>query len=121
DAVASGVLGGVAGFVGGAQHVSRASARGGDRDDADADAQREAPLRRYVAELFDRPLQLPGDLFRLSQGTVFQEDTEFMAAEACERVPAAQPAAQQAPDPAEQVIPGLVTAGIVHDLDSIEA
>src|SRR5207244_12501977 len=38
DAVASGVLGGVAGLVRGAQDVSRASARGGDRDDANADA-----------------------------------------------------------------------------------
>src|SRR5881398_1438775 len=120
DAVASGVLGGVAGFVGGAQHVSRASARGGDRDDADANAQREAPLRPYVAELFDRPLQLPGDLFRLGQGTVFQQDTEFIAAEACERVPAAQATAQQAADPAEQVIPGFVTARVVHELESVQ-
>src|ERR1700704_4839375 len=62
DAVASGVLGGVTGFVGGAQDVSRASARGGDRDDADAGAQREAPLPPDVTELFDRPLELPGDL-----------------------------------------------------------
>src|SRR5207302_9053975 len=72
DAVASRVLGGIACLVGGAQHVNRASTRSGDRDDADANAQREAPLPPYVAELFDRPLQLPGDLFRLSQGTVFQ-------------------------------------------------
>src|SRR2546429_9724446 len=36
DAVASGVLGGVAGFVGGAQHVSRASARGGGCEDGRA-------------------------------------------------------------------------------------
>src|SRR6266566_5203832 len=120
DAVASRVLGGVAGFVGGAQDVSRASARGGDRDDADADAQREAPLPTYVAELFDRSLELPGDLCRLGQGTIFQEDTEFIAAEACERVPAAQATAQQAADPAEQVIPGFVTAGIVHELESVQ-
>src|SRR5439155_15015202 len=120
DAVASGVLGGVAGFVGGAQDVSRASARGGDRDDADADAQREAPLPPYVAELFDRSLELPGDLCRLSQGTVFQEDTEFIAAEACERVPAAQATAQQAADLAEQVIPGFVTARVVHKLESVQ-
>src|SRR5436189_1985867 len=65
DAVASSVLGGVAGFVGSAQDVSRASAGGGDRDDADADAQREAPLPPYVGELFDRPRELPGELFRL--------------------------------------------------------
>src|SRR6058998_1911376 len=101
DAVASGVLGGVAGFVGGAQDVSRASARGGDRDDADADAQREAPLPPYVAKLFNRPLELPGDLCRLGQGTVFQQDTEFIPAEACERVPAAQATTQQAADLAE--------------------
>src|SRR5256884_6278387 len=44
DAVASPVLGGIAGLVGGAQHVSRASALRRDGDDADADAQREAPL-----------------------------------------------------------------------------
>src|SRR2546429_184192 len=67
DAVASCVLRGIAGLVGGAQHVSRASARRGDGDDADADAPREAPLPPRVPEVFDRPLQLPGDLFRLGQ------------------------------------------------------
>src|SRR6266536_4472191 len=120
DAVASGVLGGVAGFVGSAQDVSRASACGGDRDDAYGDAQREAPLPPDVAELFDRPLELPGDLCRLGQGTVFQQDTEFIAAEARKRVPAAQATAQQAADLAEQVIPGFVAARVVHELESIQ-
>src|SRR5207245_3461255 len=74
----------------------------------------------YVAELCDRPLELPGDLCRLGQGTVFQQDTEFIAAEACERVPAAQATAQQAADLAEQVIPGFVTARVVHELESVQ-
>src|SRR5438046_4516339 len=48
DAVAPGVLGGVAGFVGGAQNVRRASACGGDRGDAAAEDRREAPLTQHV-------------------------------------------------------------------------
>src|SRR2546430_1941115 len=106
DAVASPVLGGIARLVGGAQHVSRASALRGDGDDADADAQREAPLPPRVPEVFDRPLELPGDFFRLGQRAVLQQDAEFVAAEARERVAAAQPTAQQAPALAVQVIPG---------------
>src|SRR5439155_25403611 len=52
DAVASRALGGVARGGGGAQDAGRASARRGDRDEADADAQGEAFLLPHVAEVF---------------------------------------------------------------------
>src|SRR5258706_8918549 len=104
DAVASCVLGSVAGSAGGAQDVGRASTRRGDRDEADADAQRETPPLRHVAVGFDRPLELACDFLRPSQGTVFQQDAEFVAAEARERVAAAQQTVKQAADPAEQLI-----------------
>src|SRR5712671_5585056 len=119
-AVASCVLGGVAGSVGGAQNLGRAFARCGDRDEADADAQREGPLPPRVAKVSDRTLELPGDFFRLRQRTVFQQDAEFIAAEARKRVAAAQLTVEHAADLAEQVVPRLVAAGIVHGLESVQ-
>src|SRR5258706_12598225 len=120
NAVAPCVLGGVAGGVGGAEDVGRASARRGDRDETDADAQREGPLLPHVAEVFDRTLELPSDFLRLGQRTVFQQDAEFVAAEARERVAAAQLTIKHAADPAQQVVPSLVTPGIVYDLEPVQ-
>src|SRR5207247_2598426 len=71
DAIASGALGGVARGGGGAQDAGRASARRGDRDEADADAQGKALLLPHVAEVFDRAPELPGDFFRAGQRTAF--------------------------------------------------
>jgi hypothetical protein len=51
---------------------------------------------------------------------VFQEEAEFVSAEARDRVAAAQTTSQQAGDPPEEVIPGLVTATIVHDFESVQ-
>ena len=90
DAVASRALGGVARGGGGAQDAGRASARRGDRDETDADAQGEAFLLPHVAEVFDRAPEPAGDFFRLGQRTAFHQDAEFVAAEARKRVAAGQ-------------------------------
>ncbi len=91
----------------------------GDRDKADADAQREALLLPHVAEVFDRAPELSGDFFRPGQRTAFHEDAEFVAAEARNRVAAPQLTVNQSADLAKQLIPRLATAGIVYDLESV--
>src|SRR5882762_1112152 len=119
DAVASCALGGIARSGGGAQDAGRASGPRGDRDKADADAQGEALLVPHVAEVFDRAPELPRDFFRPGQRVAFHEDAEFVAAEPRKRVAAAQQTVNQTADLAEQLIPRLATAGIVHDLESV--
>ena len=120
NAVAPCALGGVAGIVGGTQQIGRSGGPGGDRNDADTDAEREGLFLPRVWCAFNRPLEAARDFFRLGHRTVFQEGAEFVAAEPPDRVAAAQAALQQPANRAEDVVPGLVTAGIVHDLESVE-
>src|SRR3569832_1873233 len=120
DAVAAHILGDITGLVGAAQQSRRVAGLGGNGHDADARTNLKAaalPQEMKFAHTFHEAL---GDLPRLFQRTVVQEQTEFVAAEACEGIAFAHAVEQECGDVAQEVDAGEVAGRVVDDLEAVE-
>src|SRR5215471_2524512 len=86
DAVAAGVLGGIAGDVRRAHDVGNVLGVGGNRHDANAGTDRQRARSPYEAEVPDRLAHSLGDARRLLERAALEKNPELIAAEACDGV-----------------------------------
>ena len=91
-----------------------------DLGEADRDADVHDAVLPDEAEVADRLAQVLGDALRRVERAVLQQHAELVAAEAGERVGRADAGLHDARDLLEQPVAGLVTAGVVDDLELVE-
>ncbi len=120
DAVATAILGRVAGHVGGTQQRRGTLDVGAHLDHADARADRErrtVPAETMVADGLPHRV---GDAARLLERAIGEQHAELIAAEARDHVTAAHACLDQARDLADQPVAGRVAAGVVDELELVE-
>ena len=119
-AVAAGLLGRVHREVGGDHQVLDARLLVVEADDADRGRHRDALALERQAPLADRLEHALGDALRGVAVGVAQQDGELVAAEAGDHVGLADAVVQRAADGADDLVAGLVAAGVVDVLEAVE-
>ena len=119
-AIATGILGRIAGHVGQTQHVARRVAGVGHRHDADADRHRIAAPLPVEDMLLDHAAQILGGVLGQQHRAVLQQDREFVAADACNDVALARGVPDQVRDLAQQFVAGGRAATVIDELELID-
>jgi hypothetical protein len=119
-AVAAGILGGVAGYVGGAEQAGDAVGLRGDLDHADAGADAAGGLLPAEAVVEDSLADILGHAGGLLGGAALHQDAEFIAAQPRDGVAGAYVRLQQPGDVAQQAVAGRVAAGVVDHLELVQ-
>ena len=119
-AVAAGLLGGVHREVGADHQVLAARLLVAEADDADRGRHRDALALERQAALADRLEHALGDALRGVAVGVAQQHGELVAAEAGHDVRLADAVVQRAADRADDLVAGLVAAGVVDVLEAVE-
>ena len=119
-AVAAAVLGRVTGDVGRRQHRRGTGGVARDAHDADARAHRQAVGAPQEAVAVNGLANAVGHALGLFQRTTFEQQAEFVAAQARDGVRGTHARLQQAGDVAQQPVAGAVAAGVVDHLELVE-
>ena len=120
DPVAPGLLGDIAGRIGGLHYRIGLAPAGIQRHQADARSHPEAPAVMHEAEFLHALADQLRDTLRLMNAAALQQHAELVAAQTRQRVARSHAVAQQLADLQQQPISGRVAAGIVDQLELVQ-
>ncbi len=120
NSIAALILGRVAGRVRRLQNLRDAPEGRRDRHESNTRAHGERAIPPHEGVMLDRFEQAVRHHDRIVDAAVVQEQPEFVAAQAGERVIASDPTLQDVRELPEQLVAGDVAAGVVDDLELIQ-
>ena len=120
NAIAARVLGRIARHIRRAHHARDAFARAVDLHDADAHADVHRAVLPFETVFANGLAQIVGHLCGTLSRTVLQQQSELIAAQPRDGVVSANAGLEEPCDLLEQTIAGLMTAGVVDELELIQ-